>query len=159
MPYVALGAGYADVSQTRSSWLRTRVNDVGSSSLLVIQVHESKIAMSEEKVADWKILVNQWRNEHSLRDELSHHLVFTKTDEEPCCCDEGWTDTRASHGLSGLWPHSWCIFLIRACVSLAAASTSENHEPYHNDDQLEQDEPWMEKTLLSIAHLISRLSS
>jgi hypothetical protein len=55
----------------------------GSSSLLVIQVHESKIAMSEEKVADWKILVNQWRNEHSLRDELSHHLVFTKTDEEP----------------------------------------------------------------------------
>jgi hypothetical protein len=49
----------------------------------VIQVHESKIAMSEEKVADWKILVNQWRNEHLLRDELSHHLVFTKTDEEP----------------------------------------------------------------------------
>jgi hypothetical protein len=37
----------------------------------VIQVHESKIAMSEEKVADWKILVNQWRNEHSLRDELA----------------------------------------------------------------------------------------
>jgi hypothetical protein len=28
MPYVALGAGYADVSQTRSSSLRTRVNDV-----------------------------------------------------------------------------------------------------------------------------------
>jgi hypothetical protein len=40
----------------------------GSSSLLVIQVHGSKIAMSEEKMADWKILVNQWRNEHSLRD-------------------------------------------------------------------------------------------
>jgi hypothetical protein len=32
---------------------------------------------------DWKILVNQWRNEHSLRDEPSHHLVFTKTDDEP----------------------------------------------------------------------------
>jgi hypothetical protein len=28
MPYVALGAGYADVSQTRSASLRTRVNDV-----------------------------------------------------------------------------------------------------------------------------------
>ena len=31
----------------------------GSSSLLVIQVHRSKIAMSEGKVADWKILINQ----------------------------------------------------------------------------------------------------
>jgi hypothetical protein len=30
-----------------------------------------------------KILINQWRNEHSCRDELSHHLVFTKNDEEP----------------------------------------------------------------------------
>jgi hypothetical protein len=37
------------------------------------------------------------------------------------------------------------ICALRACVSLAAASTSENHEPYHNWDQLEQDEPWMEK--------------
>jgi hypothetical protein len=55
----------------------------GSSSLLVIQVHGRKIATSEERVADWKILVNQWRNEHSLRDELSHRLVFTKNDEEP----------------------------------------------------------------------------
>ena len=27
--------------------------------------------------------MNQWRNEHSFRDELSHHLVFTKNDEEP----------------------------------------------------------------------------
>ena len=41
---------------------------VGSSSLLVIQVHGSKIATSEEKVADWKTLINQWRNEYSLRD-------------------------------------------------------------------------------------------
>jgi hypothetical protein len=49
----------------------------------VIQVHGSKIAMSEERVANRKILVNQWRNEHSFRDELSHHLVFTKNDDEP----------------------------------------------------------------------------
>jgi hypothetical protein len=49
----------------------------------VIQVHGRKIATGEERVADWKILVNQWRNEHSLRDELSHHLVFTKNDDEP----------------------------------------------------------------------------
>jgi hypothetical protein len=33
--------------------------------------------------ADWKTLVNQGRNGRSLRDELSHHLVFTKNDEEP----------------------------------------------------------------------------
>jgi len=32
---------------------------------------------------DWEILINQWRNEHSFRDELSHDLVFTKNDEEP----------------------------------------------------------------------------
>jgi hypothetical protein len=44
------------------------VKTIGSSSLLVIQVHGSKIATSEEKVVDWKILINQWRNEHSLRD-------------------------------------------------------------------------------------------
>ena len=54
-----------------------------SVSLLVIQVHGSKIATSEERVAGWKILVNQGRNEHSLHDELSHHVVFTKNDEEP----------------------------------------------------------------------------
>ena len=30
-----------------------------------------------------EILINQWRNEHSLRDELSYHMVFTKTDDEP----------------------------------------------------------------------------
>jgi hypothetical protein len=49
-------------------------------SLLVIQVHGSTIATGEERVADWKILVNQWSNEHAFRDELSHHLVFTKND-------------------------------------------------------------------------------
>jgi hypothetical protein len=52
----------------------------GSSSLLVIQVHGSKIATSEERVANWKILINQQSNEHSFRDELSPHLVFTKND-------------------------------------------------------------------------------
>jgi hypothetical protein len=41
---------------------------------LVIQVHGSQIATSEEREADWKILINQWGNEHSLRDWLSHHL-------------------------------------------------------------------------------------
>jgi hypothetical protein len=41
------------------------------------------MATSEERVADWKILVNQGRNKHSLHDELSYHLVFTKNDEEP----------------------------------------------------------------------------
>jgi hypothetical protein len=41
------------------------------------------MATSEERVVNWNILVNQWKNEHSLRDELSHHLVFTKNDEEP----------------------------------------------------------------------------
>jgi hypothetical protein len=41
---------------------------VGSPSLLVIQVHGSKIATSGERVANWKILVNQGRNEHSFRD-------------------------------------------------------------------------------------------
>jgi hypothetical protein len=49
----------------------------------VIQVHGSNIAMSEERVANWKILGNQWSNAHAFRDELSHHLVFTKNDEEP----------------------------------------------------------------------------
>jgi hypothetical protein len=33
-------------------------------------------------MANGKILVHQWRNEPSFRDELSHHLVFTKNDEE-----------------------------------------------------------------------------
>jgi hypothetical protein len=42
--------------------------NVGSSPLLVIQVHGSKIATSKERVANWKILVNQWSNKHSFRD-------------------------------------------------------------------------------------------
>jgi hypothetical protein len=75
---------------TQSASFRADVNKIGSSSLLVIQVHGSKIAPSEERVANGKILVNQWRNEHSCRDELSHHLVFTKSDEEPQNRDEVW---------------------------------------------------------------------
>ena len=63
--------------------MRTGVKDVGSSSLLVIQGHGSEIATSQERVVNWKILVNQWGSEHSFHDELSHHLVFTKNDEEP----------------------------------------------------------------------------
>jgi hypothetical protein len=39
----------------------------GSSSLLVIQVHGSKITTREERVANGKILVNQWSNKHSFR--------------------------------------------------------------------------------------------
>jgi hypothetical protein len=57
---------------------------------LVSQVHGSHIATSEERVANWKILVNQWRNEHSFRNELSHHLVFTKSDAEPGGCGHVW---------------------------------------------------------------------
>jgi hypothetical protein len=56
------------VSPRESAQFPTGVKDVGSSSLLVIQVHGSKIATSEERVAHWKILVNQWRNGHSFRD-------------------------------------------------------------------------------------------
>jgi aerobic-type carbon monoxide dehydrogenase small subunit (CoxS/CutS family) len=41
--------------------------EIGSSSLLVMQVHGSKIATSEESVANWKVLVNQWKKEHSFR--------------------------------------------------------------------------------------------
>jgi len=39
--------------------------------------------MSEWKVADWKILINQGSKEHSLHNWLSHYLVFTKNDDEP----------------------------------------------------------------------------
>jgi len=46
----------------------TDVKDVGSSSRLVIQVHGSNIATSKERVANGKILVNQWRHEHSFGD-------------------------------------------------------------------------------------------
>jgi hypothetical protein len=49
----------------------------------VIQVHGSKIATNEERAANWKILVNQWRNEHFCRDWLSHYLAFTKNGQEP----------------------------------------------------------------------------
>jgi hypothetical protein len=76
----------------------------GSSSLLVIQVHGSTIATSEERVADWKILVNQWRHEHSLRDEPSHHLGFTKNDEEPGCCGELWRKCSRVPGFTS-WSH------------------------------------------------------
>jgi hypothetical protein len=55
-------------------WLFVTFGDSGS---------RKQMTTGEEKVADWKILMNQWRNEHSCRDELSHHLVFTKNDEEP----------------------------------------------------------------------------
>ena len=39
-------------------------------------------------MANSKILMNQSRNGPSSRDQLSHHLVFTKNDEEPGCCRE-----------------------------------------------------------------------
>jgi hypothetical protein len=55
----------------------------GSSSLLVIQIYGSQIATSEERVANWGILITQQRNEHSFRDQPSHYLVFTKNGEEP----------------------------------------------------------------------------
>ena len=66
--YAALIAYGASVCQTRSSELPTSGKETGSSSLLVIQVHGSKIATTEERVSDWKTLINQWRNEISLRD-------------------------------------------------------------------------------------------
>jgi hypothetical protein len=34
-------------------------------------------------VANSKLLVNQWRNEPSSRDQLGHHLAFTKSAQEP----------------------------------------------------------------------------
>ena len=52
---------------------------VGSSALLVIQGNQSNIAASEEKLANSKLLMNQWRNELSSRDRLGYHLVFTKS--------------------------------------------------------------------------------
>jgi len=55
----------------------------GSSSLLVIQVHGSEMATSEERLNDWQTTDNKGINESSLRDELSSHPVFTNTDEEP----------------------------------------------------------------------------
>jgi hypothetical protein len=44
----------------------------GSSSLLVIQGHGSKIATSESRVTHSKILINQWRKRVSSRDQLGH---------------------------------------------------------------------------------------
>jgi hypothetical protein len=73
-----------------SLWHAKVAGNRGSSSLVVIQVHGSIIATSEARVATSKILVNQWRNEHSCRDQPSHHLVFTKNDEEPGCSGGVW---------------------------------------------------------------------
>jgi hypothetical protein len=56
------------------NWVFVTFGDLGS---------RKQNCPSEERVANGKILVNQWRNEHSFRDELSHPLVFTKNDEEP----------------------------------------------------------------------------
>jgi hypothetical protein len=64
----------------KGCWLFVTFGDSGS---------RKQIAMSEERVANWKTLVNQWRNERSFRDELSHHLVFTKSGEEPGSLGEG----------------------------------------------------------------------
>jgi hypothetical protein len=61
---------------------------VGSCALLVIQDNRSKIATSEERMETSKILVNQWGNERSSRDQLSHPLVFTKSAQEPDCGPE-----------------------------------------------------------------------
>jgi hypothetical protein len=41
------------------------------------------IATSESRVTHSKILMNQWRNRTSSRDQLGHQLAFTKTDDEP----------------------------------------------------------------------------
>ena len=57
--------------------------NVGSWPLLVIQGNRSTIAMSEGKVENSKLLINQWRNEQSSRDRLSHYLAFTKSAQEP----------------------------------------------------------------------------
>jgi hypothetical protein len=67
---------------TRRHPLQTASEHCGSSSLLVIQAHGSKTTTSEERVAHRKFLVNQWSHAHAFRDELSHHLVFTKTDTD-----------------------------------------------------------------------------
>jgi hypothetical protein len=58
---------------------------VGSCALLVIRVHRSKIATTEARVANSKLLVNHWRNELSSRDPLGHQLAFTKSAQEPYC--------------------------------------------------------------------------
>jgi hypothetical protein len=60
----------------------------GSCALLVIQGSCSTIATREEKMVNSKLLVNQWRKEPSSRDQLGHHLAFTKSDDDPGCCGE-----------------------------------------------------------------------
>jgi hypothetical protein len=45
----------------------------------------SKAAPSAALPERQRLIVNEGRNERSLRNELSHHLVFTKNDEEPGC--------------------------------------------------------------------------
>jgi hypothetical protein len=52
----------------------------------------------------WKILVNQWRNESSSREQLGHHLGFTKSDEEPGCCGELWAVAMFGQAPSSLPP-------------------------------------------------------
>ena len=47
-----------DDEPIRSADVRAEVNKMGSSALLVIQVHGSKMATSEARVANGKILVN-----------------------------------------------------------------------------------------------------
>jgi hypothetical protein len=67
----------------QSAAFRTGVKEMGSSSFLVIQGQCSIIATSESRVTHSKILMNQWRNRASSRDQLGHQLAFTKTDDEP----------------------------------------------------------------------------
>ena len=54
------------------------------------------------RVVNWKILVHQWKNNHSFRDELSHHLVFTNNDEEPGGPSHVWTVTQSGHESTSL---------------------------------------------------------
>jgi hypothetical protein len=60
----------------------TGVKEVGSSSLLVIQGNGCTITLSQRQMVSSKILVNQWRNEPSSREQLGHHLGFTKSDTD-----------------------------------------------------------------------------
>jgi hypothetical protein len=71
-----------DPALAKTSWVFVTFGDSGS---------RKQIATSEERVANWKILVNQCRNEHSCRNWLSHHLVFTKNDEEPISFTPHWS--------------------------------------------------------------------
>ena len=59
----------------------------GSWPLLGIRVNRSKFATSGEKVATSKILVNQWRNEPSCRDQLGCRRAFTKRGQESLSVD------------------------------------------------------------------------